>query len=75
MPDENKDQLSQAIVAAADREYSKFKDAIDGIVQDRFVATIQKAAADKAATLFSKDEVVDVEPPIVDPPSDPPQGE
>lgn len=49
-----KEKLASAIVAAADVDYSKFKDSISGIVEDKFRVEIGKTAQRIQSEMFRK---------------------
>ena len=48
-------ELAKAIVAAADREFSSFKDAIGGALEQRFKDKIDAISKEKAAKIFNPD--------------------
>lgn len=55
-------ELSKAIVAAADREFSTFKDVIGGALEQRFKDKIDSISKEKANKLFNpeyEEEIVD----------------
>jgi hypothetical protein len=52
MPEE-REKLSKAILAAADRQFSDFKDQVSNAVEDRFKKHLSDVAAQKAAELFN----------------------
>lgn len=75
----DREQLAKAIVAAADLEFSQFKDAIQDTVEQRFKTRIGEIAQDRAAKLFNPDAEVEEEEDDLDPqdpeeidPNDPP---
>jgi len=46
-------ELSKAIVAAADREFSTFKDTISGALEQRFKDKINAISKEKASKMFN----------------------
>lgn len=57
-----RDLIASAIVAAADREYSPFKDSIQKAIEKRFKERIAELAKEKAETLFREPEDFQAEP-------------
>lgn len=55
MPEQS--ELSKAIVAAADREFSTFKDVIGDALEQRFRDKIDSVTKDKANKIFNPDYV------------------
>jgi len=61
-------ELSKAIVAAADREFSTFKDVIGGALEQRFKDKIDSISKEKANKLFNPD--YEIEPEEIDDPDE-----
>ena len=55
----DREQLAKAIVAAADLEFSQFKDAIQDTVEQRFKDRIGEIAQDRATKLFNPNAEVE----------------
>ena len=63
----DREQLAKAMVAAADLEFSQFKDAIQDTVEQRFKDRIGEIAQDRATKLFNPDAEVEIEDDDLDP--------
>jgi len=59
-------ELSNAIISAADREYSSFKDIIGNTLEQRFRDKIDAISKEKAQKMFNPEYVPEVDDPEED---------